>query len=40
MEPPDELPMPNTACNKMILCVQPIRTRKPDENEKGEYDKF
>jgi hypothetical protein len=40
MEPPDELPMPNTACNKMVLCVQLIRTRKPDGYEKGEYDKF
>jgi hypothetical protein len=30
MEPPDKLPMPGTACNKMVLCVQLIRTRKPD----------
>jgi hypothetical protein len=27
MEPPDKLPMPNTACDKMVLCGQPFRTR-------------
>jgi hypothetical protein len=27
------------ASNKMIQYVQPFRMRKPDENEKGEYDK-
>jgi HSP90 family molecular chaperone len=47
----DKLPMTATAWdkihifadmarNKMIQCVQPFRMRKPDENEKGEYDKF
>jgi hypothetical protein len=28
------------ASNEMIQCVQPLRMRKPDENEKGVYDKF
>jgi HSP90 family molecular chaperone len=40
MEPPDKLPMPDTACDKMVLCAQPFRTRKPNEYEKGEYGKF
>jgi hypothetical protein len=40
VEPPDKRPMPAMASNKNVLRVQPIRTRKPDEIEKGEYDKF
>jgi heat shock protein beta len=27
-------------CDKMVLCAQPFRTRKPYEYEKGEYGKF
>ena len=42
MEPPDKLPMPATATNKMILCVLYVLCVLcvQDENEKGEYDKF
>jgi hypothetical protein len=50
-EPTDKLYMTATAwdkihvfadmaSNEMIQCVQPFRMRKPDENEKGVYDKF
>jgi hypothetical protein len=51
VEPIDKLPKTATAwdkihifadmdSNKMIQCVQPFRMKKPDENEKGEYDEF
>ena len=51
VEPTDKLPMTATAwdkihvfagmaSNKMVQCVKPFRMRKPDENEKGVYDKF
>jgi hypothetical protein len=51
VEPMDKLPMTATAwdkihifagmaSNKMVQCVKPFRMRKPDEDEKGEYDKF
>ena len=38
MEHPDKRPIPPMASNKNVLRVQPIRKRKPDEIEKGEYD--
>jgi hypothetical protein len=51
VEPTDKLPMTamawdkihifaDMASKKMIQCVQPLRMRKPDENEKRVYDKF
>ena len=51
VKPTDKQPMTATAwdkihifagmaSNKMIQYVKSFRMRKPDENEKGEYDKF
>jgi HSP90 family molecular chaperone len=40
VKPPDKLPLPTTASNRKVQYVQPIRTRKPDEIEQGEYNKF
>ena len=37
MEPPDKLPMPDTACGKMVLSAQLFRTRKPDEYKYGKF---
>jgi heat shock protein beta len=40
VEPTDKLPIAATASNSKIQCEQPIRTRKPEEIEQREYNKF
>jgi hypothetical protein len=40
VKPPDKLPLPTTASDRRVQCAQPIKTRKPDKIEQGEYDTF